>query len=181
MGDTIMSNFKNEVQQVHIGFNKISGERMSTVVSEKEFPSENQYFKFKSLKYNPHRFEYVGDHDTGRLVERMDIKPKIYELQVNGLCADKIEKEYPAHKQLNIYSKLFGSLIANGTLTEEDSGVEEFLDMQEYIERSRKNNTLYKKSRINSETEEYISEDQRKSTVDAQLAGGLRSIIFKGE
>lgn len=172
-----MSKYKDEVQQVHIGFNKLTGARISTIVSDRKYPKEDQYLKYKSIKYNPHQFEYVGDFDNGMLVKRSELKPKIYEYQVNGQCADKIEKLYPVHKQLNIYSKLFGSLIANGTLTEEDDGVEEFLDMQEYVARARKNNALYKETRAKSETEEYVSEEQRIENLNNQLAGGLNVVV----
>jgi hypothetical protein len=172
--------YKDEIQQVHISFNKLSGARMGTIVSNKEYPKEDQYYIYKTCMYNPNTHEYVGDYETGHLIAREEIKPKIYEFHVNTQCAAKIEKAAPIHRQINAMAKMFQTLVDKGVLTEEDPGVEEFLYMQEYVTRARKNNELYKEARKNSGYEEYVSEEDRRESLNNQLAGGLNVVIGRG-
>ena len=162
---------------VYISFNKISGARVASVITERDMPLENQYLKYKKFKFDPEKYDYVGDYDKGTIMLREDIKPQVYEYHIDIQCAQKIEKLAPVHKQLNSMSKMFEALIAKGVLTEDDPGVEEFTDLREAIDRSIKNNKLYKEARQNSDYEDYVSNEDMMKEADAQLAGGLNTII----
>jgi phage shock protein A len=75
---------------------------------------------------------------------------------------------------------MFQALIDKGVLSQEDPGVAEFTEIRDRIERTRKNNELYKETRKNSPYEDYATKEQEDQKLNDQLAGGLNVITGRG-
>lgn len=170
--------FKDKEQEVHVGFNKLTGSHMTQVSGMSEDKLDTQYFKWKTVFINPNTHRWVGDYDDGKVMAIGELKPATDEIQLNELCEKKIIKDgVTIHGQLNAFAEMFEALITKGFLEEDDPGVQEFQRQKEIIDRARKNNALYKEVRKNSPEEHYLTKEQLDQKKNAQMAGGLNVLI----
>jgi len=172
---------EDRVQEVHLGFNKLTKAHCSTVMGGKLEDLGTQYFTWLTREFNPNTHEWKGDMETGKVVSIGEIKPVTAESVLNAHCHQKIKKKYMYYDQINALSKMFRCLIDKGVLTEEDEGVVEFNEMQEYITRTLKNNKQLKAHYEASDDHEYLSLKEEAKRQSDCFHGGLQAIAGRPE
>lgn len=169
--------YKKGKQKVFLSFNKITGYHLTQVTGLKEENLNTDQYKWRVEEFDPNTHRWVGDYDDGKVMAIAACKPRTTEPMMDEICSKKIEKKYQWHHQINAIAKIADTLIKKGILTEEDAGVQEFLDQREYIDRALKNNELNKIARANSPHETYLTKEDLDNKKNNQLAGGLNTII----
>lgn len=172
---------ESKVQEVHLGFNKLTNAHCSTVVGGSASKLGTQYYIWRTEKFNPTTHEWRGDRHTGKVVSIGEIKPLMSETVLNAQCHQKIKKKYLYADQINILSKMFGALIEKGVLSPEDAGVAEFNEMQKYINRTLDNNSQLKSHYESSEDHEYVSRKEESKRQSDCLHGGMQAIAGRPE
>lgn len=172
---------EDKVQEVHLGFNKITKVHCSSVMGGSKKDLDTQYYAWLTRKFNPLTHRWEGDMDSGKVISIGEAKPITTESVLNSHCHQKIKKKYMYYDQLNAMSDMFNALISKGILTEEDAGVQEFNEMQEYINRTRKNNKMLKAHYEASEDHEYLSLKEEAKRQSDCFHGGMQSIAGRPE
>jgi hypothetical protein len=170
-------------ENVILFFNKVSKQFGGMIRATEDTVLSDEYFIYKEVILDLEKETWEGNYDSGQVVpiDSFKDKPIITEYMLNGQCSQKIERQYPAHKQLNIMSDLLEVLLAKAEFNNPDlkgkSEVEAFKDMIEYIRHTRENNHRWKASYENSDSHIYSSADEIENYITNELDGGVRNVV----
>lgn len=114
-------------------FNKKTGALLATVPGDTDASQFNlDSFLIKEVFLAPGQY-YMGDYYTGQ-VHDDSVKPLITETEVRIKASNKVWREYPIHKQLNIIIDMLAHANINRT--------PEFQKMLDYVNNVRKSANL---------------------------------------
>lgn len=171
-----MNEERNKVQTVHVGFNKLTKAHCSSVTGMKLENLDTKYYEWVAVEFNPTTHMWKGDKDVGSVVSYGEVLPVESESNMNATCHQKIKKKYMYFDQINILSGLMEELITNGVLDKKSETVQDFLEMRDYIGRTRKNNVRMKEAISESEFHEYVTLDEEFRAQGRCLQGGLQGV-----
>lgn len=110
--------------------------------------------------------------DDFKVVDKSEVRPVIYETQLNSRAEYKITKRYPVIEQINILSRSL-QLIAEKTGT----ALPELEELTDYIKLCLDTNKAQKEFYRGSPDVTYITEEEHTERESARFEGGLHEII----
>lgn len=117
----------------------------------------------------------VGDIKTYKVVNKSEQPKVIYEIALNKLCREKINKEYEVETQIGILTNVILDLVKKAKLNTE--AVEKLNEMNSYIEEIRRRNKVLKDAYQNNKSFKYVSIEEQNKIEEAQLDGGLHEFL----
>lgn len=123
----------SNVSKKYLVFNKKNGTLLATVPGDTDISQfDVANFLVKEVFLAPGQY-YMGDYYTGQ-VHDDTVKPLITETEVRVKASNKVWREYPIHKQLNIIIDMLAQAGINKT--------QEFQKMIDYVNNVRKSTNL---------------------------------------
>ena len=135
----------------------------------------DKYFKFREIEIDETKQKFVGDYDTGQVVDIDSAPVDVTESQLNGACGAAIENVYPAHKQLNAIAGVIKLLITEHKLQGDE--VDQFNKVFDFIAGRRTMNEKFKNAYMNGPDWNYISTEQEMENFNKVVEGGIHEEI----
>lgn len=156
-------------------FNKISGIVVGMVNPECMSDINEKYFNYREIEIDETKQKFVGDHDTGEVVDIDSAPVDVTESQLNHACGVAIQNVFPAHKQLNAMAGVMKALIAKHELQGEE--VDSFNKMHDFIAGRRNLNEKFKKAYKSGPDWNYISTEDEAVNFGKIVEGGIHEEI----
>lgn len=156
-------------------FNKISGILVGMVNMECKDQINDKYFKFKEIEIDETTQKFVGDYDTGEVVNIDDAPVEVTESQLNHACATAIENVFPLYKQLNALTGVMKTIISKHNLQGEE--VDEFNKVVNFITGRRNLNKKFKNAYKEGPDWNYISTEDEAENFNKVVEGGIHEEI----
>ncbi len=186
--DIKYDNFTNPNQgpkTVWIAFNKVSGRKVMELsavgMDDETFQARlnHQYYDYKEVTLDPELQTYVGDFDTGEVVNRVDQGEDLSEYYVDALCHAKIHRIYKEYHQLNVMRDLLSYMMTSMGIQDDESIPEvlAFNEMDEYIKKILVNNENLKQAYSSTDAYNYLTKEEIDNYSSEMLDGGLIDVI----
>lgn len=152
-------------------FNKSSGVIIGMVNSDCKDQINEKYFKCREIEIDDVKQKFIGDFDTGEVVDIDSAPVQINESELNGVCGVAIRNVMPAHKQLNAIAGVMRALINKYDLQSEE--VDAFNEVFDFIDGRRKLNEKFKNAYKNGPDWNYTSVEEEMDLAGKQFEGGI--------
>jgi len=171
-------------QKTQLIFNKITGAYLGSVSYNGSDPNkqtenlgdpEHDAMTYLLRDMDIETETWEGNMTTGSIIPLDDVTPTMDEYTLNSSAKDKIFREYPFHKQINIMTDLLEILLSKVEV--EPDEIADFDLMREYIKKIRENNSRYKEAYLNHTDYDYIDKEEYMRRMNDQLDGGLRDVV----
>ena len=156
-------------------FNKLSGALVAKMIGSHLDKVNTKYCKGKLETFNPETHEYVGNYDSGSVVDKSTAPRVASELDLDNTAGLHIRKKYNYHHQLNHIIDMMKLLLDASSLSDEQKA--SFNSMKEYIDEIRDLNGKYKDSYTNDPNWTYKTKETLKTEVQNKMAGGMSEEI----
>tara|TARA_B100000941_G_scaffold25786_1_gene15424 strand:- start:731 stop:1312 length:582 start_codon:yes stop_codon:yes gene_type:complete len=166
---------ENVTQEQTLIFNKLTGVFVAKVIGSHLDKVNTTYCKGKVMTFNPETHEYVGNYDSGSVVDKSTAPRVASELDLDNTAGIHIRKKYNYHHQLNHIIDMMKLLLDASSLSDEQKA--SFNSMKEYIDEIRDLNSKYKDSYTNDPNWTYKTKDTVKTEVQNKMAGGMSEEI----
>ena len=166
---------ENVTQEQTLIFNKLTGVFVAKVIGSHLDKVNTTYCKGKVMTFNPETHEYVGNYDSGSVVDKSTAPRVASELDLDNTAGIHIRKKYNYHHQLNHIIDMMKLLLDASSLSDEQKA--SFNSMKEYIDEIRDLNSKYKDSYTNDPNWTYKTKDTVKTEVENKMAGGMSEEI----
>ena len=166
---------ENVTQEQTLIFNKLTGVFVAKVIGSHLDKVNTTYCKGKVMTFNPETHEYVGNYDSGSVVDKSTAPRVASELDLDNTAGIHIRKKYNYHHQLNHIIDMMKLLLDASSLSDEQKA--SFNSMKEYIDEIRDLNGKYKDSYTNDPNWTYKTKDTVKTEVQNKMAGGMSEEI----
>lgn len=158
-----------------IQFNKASGAYVNAFSYVPLERLNHQYYTYEEAEIDFDTQVVVGDVKTWKVVNRNEQPTVIYEVALNKLCRDKIEKEYEPQTQLGILTNVILDLAKKAKLSGES--VDKLNEMVSYIEETRRRNVILKNAYAANKSFKYVTIEEQNKITEAQLDGGVHEFL----
>ena len=169
---------ENVTQEQTLIFNKLTGVFVAKMIGSHLDKVNTTYCKGKVMVFNPETHEYVGNYDSGSVVDKSTAPRVASELDLDETAGLHIRKKYNYHHQLNHIIDMMKLLLDASSLSDEQKA--SFNSMKEYIDEIRDLNGKYKDSYTNDPNWTYKTKETVKTEVQNKMAGGM-SVEIKSE
>ena len=166
---------ENVTQEQTLIFNKLSGVFVAKMIGSHLDKVNTTYCKGKVMTFNPETHEYVGNYDSGSVVDKSTAPRVASELDLDNTAGLHIRKKYNYHHQLNHIIDMMKLLLDASSLSDEQKA--SFNSMKEYIDEIRDLNGKYKDSYTNDPNWTYKTKETLKTEVQNKMAGGMSEEI----
>lgn len=166
---------ENVTQEQTLIFNKLTGVFVAKMIGSHLDKVNTTYCKGKVMTFNPETHEYVGNYDSGSVVDKSTAPRVASELDLDETAGLHIRKKYNYHHQLNHIIDMMKLLLDASSLSDEQKA--SFNSMKEYIDEIRDLNGKYKDSYTNDPNWIYKTKETVKSEVQNKMAGGMSEEI----
>ena len=166
---------ENVEQPQTLIFNKLSGAFVAKMIGSHLDKVNTTYCKGKVVTFNPETHEYVGNYDSGSVVDKSTAPRVASELDLDETAGLHIRKKYNYHHQLNHIIDMMKLLLDASSLSDEQKA--SFNSMKEYIDEIRDLNGKYKDSYTNDPNWIYKNKETVKTEVQNKMAGGMSEEI----
>ena len=166
---------ENVTQEQTLIFNKLTGVFVAKMIGSHLDKVNTTYCKGKVVTFNPETHEYVGNYDSGSVVDKSTAPRVASELDLDNTAGIHIRKKYNYHHQLNHIIDMMKLLLDASSLSDEQKA--SFNSMKEYIDEIRDLNGKYKDSYTNDPNWTYKTKETVKSEVQNKMAGGMSEEI----
>ena len=166
---------ENVTQEQTLIFNKLSGVFVAKMIGSHLDKVNTTYCKGKVMTFNPETHEYVGNYDSGSVVDKSTAPRVASELDLDNTAGIHIRKKYNYHHQLNHIIDMMKLLLDASSLSDEQKA--SFNSMKEYIDEIRDLNGKYKDSYTNDPNWTYKTKETLKTEVQNKMAGGMSEEI----
>jgi hypothetical protein len=156
-------------------FNKITGEFTSITSANSEEYLNSKFWKWRKITINEATQKFVGDYDTGKVVDMTDAPVEVLETQLDEAAGTAIGNEYSWYHQVNVLNAVVKVLIEKNAITGPE--VDDFLNVLGYIEDKRESNERYKKAYSEGPDWNYISKKEEAASFKRQLEGGVHEFL----
>lgn len=163
-------------KKVFLQFNKTSGVFVTTIsgiLSDSILNKE--YYDYVEVEMDVNKQEVIGTRDSFKIEDKSKLPVKVYESHLNDLCHEKITKEYPYVKQIDVMRSVLEQIITTTKISSPE--VSEFDEMNSYIDEIKRRNKVLKESYKNSKGHQYISVKQQSEDFEKKLEGGIHEAI----
>lgn len=157
-------------------FNKLSGVYAGKFHYSKDTESkiDKNLISYKVVEMTDNEY-WSGNFNTGKITVKDPDTIIVSEADQNTLAGKKIEAKYPLYKQMNILIDMISLMSEN--IPQTDPRYVVFMQMKDYIDRTRENNQRYIESAKMAEDRVFISLQDIKEAQSLVLEGPLRSIV----
>lgn len=166
---------ENVTQEQTLIFNKLTGVFVAKMIGSHLDKVNTTYCKGKVVTFNPETHEYVGNYDSGSVVDKSTAPRVASELDLDETAGLHIRKKYNYHHQLNHIIDMMKLLLDASSLSDEQKA--SFNSMKEYIDEIRDLNGKYKDSYTNDPNWTYKTKETVKTEVQNKMAGGMSEEI----
>ena len=166
---------ENVTQEQTLIFNKLTGVFVAKMIGSHLDKVNTTYCKGKVVTFNPETHEYVGNYDSGSVVDKSTAPRVASELDLDETAGLHIRKKYNYHHQLNHIIDMMKLLLDASSLSDEQKA--SFNSMKEYIDEIRDLNGKYKDSYTNDPNWIYKNKETVKTEVQNKMAGGMSEEI----
>ena len=166
---------ENVTQEQTLIFNKLTGVFVAKMIGSHLDKVNTTYCKGKVMTFNPETHEYVGNYDSGSVVDKSTAPRVASELDLDETAGIHIRKKYNYHHQLNHIIDMMKLLLDASSLSDEQKA--SFNSMKEYIDEIRDLNGKYKDSYTNYPNWTYKTKETVKTEVQNKMAGGMSEEI----
>ena len=166
---------ENVTQEQTLIFNKLTGVFVAKMIGSHLDKVNTTYCKGKVMTFNPETHEYVGNYDSGSVVDKSTAPRVASELDLDETAGLHIRKKYNYHHQLNHIIDMMKLLLDASSLSDEQKA--SFNSMKEYIDEIRDLNGKYKDSYTNDPNWTYKTKETVKTEVQNKMAGGMSEEI----
>ena len=166
---------ENVTQEQTLIFNKLTGVFVAKMIGSHLDKVNTTYCKGKVMTFNPETHEYVGNYDSGSVVDKSTAPRVASELDLDETAGIHIRKKYNYHHQLNHIIDMMKLLLDASSLSDEQKA--SFNSMKEYIDEIRDLNGKYKDSYTNDPNWIYKNKETVKTEVQNKMAGGMSEEI----
>ena len=166
---------ENVTQEQTLIFNKLTGVFVAKMIGSHLDKVNTTYCKGKVVTFNPETHEYVGNYDSGSVVDKSTAPRVASELDLDETAGIHIRKKYNYHHQLNHIIDMMKLLLDASSLSDEQKA--SFNSMKEYIDEIRDLNGKYKDSYTNDPNWTYKTKETVKTEVQNKMAGGMSEEI----
>ena len=166
---------ENVTQEQTLIFNKLTGVFVAKMIGSHLDKVNTTYCKGKVVTFNPETHEYVGNYDSGSVVDKSTAPRVASELDLDETAGIHIRKKYNYHHQLNHIIDMMKLLLDASSLSDEQKA--SFNSMKEYIDEIRDLNGKYKDSYTNDPNWIYKNKETVKTEVQNKMAGGMSEEI----
>ena len=166
---------ENVTQEQTLIFNKLTGVFVAKMIGSHLDKVNTLYCKGKVMTFNPETHEYVGNYDSGSIVDKSTAPRVASELDLDNTAVIHIRKKYNYHHQLNHIIDMMKLLLDASSLSDEQKA--SFNSMKEYIDEIRDLNGKYKDSYTNDPNWTYKTKETVKTEVQNKMAGGMSEEI----
>ena len=166
---------ENVTQEQTLIFNKLTGVFVAKMIGSHLDKVNTTYCKGKVVTFNPETHEYVGNYDSGSVVDKSTAPRVASELDLDETAGLHIRKKYNYHHQLNHIIDMMKLLLVASSLSDEQKA--SFNSMKEYIDEIRDLNGKYKDSYTNDPNWIYKNKETVKTEVQNKMAGGMSEEI----
>lgn len=160
-------------------FNKITGAFVSALSYVDPLTLNNEYFHYADQEFDFHNDAVVGEYPDYKVVDKLTLKPTIYEAQMDLMVQDKITKVYPVIKQVNVIAHAVNALAQAVVRLQPDADPElldamhQLNEMRDYINEIKQTNDLRKEFYATSSDFDYQTIEDLEQVFERQLEGGL--------
>ena len=166
---------ENVTQEQTLIFNKLTGVFVAKMIGSHLDKVNTTYCKGKVVTFNTETHEYVGNYDSGSVVDKSTAPRVASELDLDETAGLHIRKKYNYHHQLNHIIDMMKLLLDASSLSDEQKA--SFNSMKEYIDEIRDLNGKYKDSYTNDPNWTYKTKETVKTEVQNKMAGGMSEEI----
>ena len=166
---------ENVTQEQTLIFNKLTGVFVAKMIGSHLDKVNTTYCKGKVVTFNPETHEYVGNYDSGSVVDKSTAPRVASELDLDETAGLHIRKKYNYHHQLNHIIDMMKLLLDASSLSDEQKA--SFNSMKEYIDEIRDLNGKYNDSYTNDPNWTYKTKETVKTEVQNKMAGGMSEEI----
>ena len=166
---------ENVTQEQTLIFNKLTCVFVAKMIGSHLDKVNTTYCKGKVVTFNPETHEYVGNYDSGSVVDKSTAPRVASELDLDETAGLHIRKKYNYHHQLNHIIDMMKLLLDASSLSDEQKA--SFNSMKEYIDEIRDLNGKYKDSYTNDPNWTYKTKETVKTEVQNKMAGGMSEEI----
>ena len=166
---------ENVTQEQTLIFNKLTGVFVAKMIGSHLDKVNTTYCKGKVVTFNPETHEYVGNYDSGSVVDKSTAPRVASELDLDETAGIHIRKKYNYHHQLNHIIDMMKLLLDASSLSDEQKA--SFNSMKEYIDEIRDLNGKYNDSYTNDPNWTYKTKETVKTEVQNKMAGGMSEEI----
>lgn len=163
-------------KKVFLQFNKTSGVFVTTISGiTSDSILNKEFYNYIEVEMDVNKQTVEGTYDDFKIIDKDSLPTRVYESHLNKLCHEKIIKEYPLVKQIDVMRSVLEEMItASGSTTDFTT---EFDEMNSYIDEIKRRNKVIKESYKNSKGHQYISIAQQTEEYEKKLEGGIHEAI----
>lgn len=162
--------FNLPVKRVGI-FNKSSGVLVGMMNADCKDQINETYFNFREIELDESTQKFVGDYETGQVVDIDSAPVDVTETQLNHACGVAIENVYPVHRQVNAMVGLMKAMVEQTGIKGQE--VDEFNKVFDFIAGRRKLNEKFKKAYQTGPDWNYMSTEDEAAHYGKAIEGGV--------
>lgn len=163
-------------KKVFLQFNKTSGVFVTTISGiTSDSILNKEFYNYIEVEMDVNKQIVQGTYDDFKIIDKSKLPPRVYESHLNKLCHEKITKEYPYVKQIDVMRTVLEELVKSSKI--DGKIIEEFDEMNSYINEIKRRNKVIKESYKNSKGHQYISIAKQNEESEKKLEGGIHEAI----